>query len=425
MPRWRRDFHFVWAGESVSLFGTQVTQLALPLTAVTTLHAGPGQLGLLGTAEYLPFLILGIPAGVLVDRRRRRPVLVASNLVQAGAIGTVPVLAALGQLTFTLLCAGALAAGAGRAFFLVAYRSYLPAVVPTSHLTFANSRLSASESAAEIGGPGIGGVLVQAFGAPYALLLDAVSYVASALGLGAVRQREPVPTPDTTALRTQIAEGFRFTFANPYLRAFAGEAASYNLCWQVVQTVLVLFAVQRLHLSAALLGLVLSVGAVGALLGAVFTGRVADRIGLGRTLVGAAVIGDLAPLVLPVTPPGRAAVILLGAAFFVRGIGITGCNVHTMAIRQTITPDRLRGRTNAAYLLLVYGVVPVGALAGGWLGDTAGLRTTLLIGTLGLLSTALFLIFSPVRRVHRLVNLTTPATSDHADMPGNSAQHAH
>ncbi|WFE41145.1 MFS transporter [Micromonospora sp. WMMD998] len=402
---WRRDFRFVWAGESASLVGTQVFQLAMPLTAVLTLDATPGQLGLLGAATFTPYVLLGLPAGVLVDRWQRRGVLILSSLGQAAAIGGIPLLAALGRLTFAWLLTMALLAGVARVFFNIAYRSYLPAIVPPEQLTGANSRLTASESVAEIGGPGLGGLLVQVIGAPFALLVDAVSYLASAAGFTAVRQREKSVPADPTPLRSQVAEGFRCIFTNPYLRAFLGEAASYNLCWQAVLTILALFAVRELDMSPGTLGLVMSIGAVGALLGAALTGRVAHRVGLARTLLAAAVIGDIAPLLLPVAQRGAWAAPLFAVAFFIQGFGITGCNVHSMTIRQTITPQRVLGRTNAAYLFVAMGVKPVGALLGGWLGTVAGPRATLVVGTLGLLSTSLFLILSPLRRVRTLSSL--------------------
>jgi MFS family permease len=402
---WRRDFRFVWAGETGSLIGTEVNQLAVPLTAVLTLHATPGQLGLLGAVTYVPYVILGLPAGLLVDRLQRRGVLILSNLGQAVAIGAVPLLAALDRLTFPWLLTLACLAGTARVFFTIAYRSYLPAIVPSAHLTGANSRLTASESGAQIGGPGLGGLLVQIVGAPFTLIVDAVSYLASAAGVAAVRQREKPAEVDRTPLRSRIAEGFRFTFADPYLRAFLGEAASYNICWQVVQTVLVLFAVRELGMSPGTLGFMISIGAVGALLGAVVTGRIAARIGLGRTLVAAAVIGDLAPLLLPATHRGVWAAPLFAVAFFIQGFGITACNVHTMTVRQAVTPDRLLGRANAAYLFVALGVKPLGSLAGGWIGAQAGPRTALLVGTLGLLSTSLFLILSPLGKVRALRSL--------------------
>lgn len=419
---WRRDFRFLWAGETASLVGTQVYQLAMPLTAVLTLDATPVQLGVLGALTFAPYILLGLPAGLLVDRWQRRGMLILSNLGQAVAIGAIPLLAALGQLTFNRLLLFACVAGTARVFFTIAYRSYLPAIVPPEHLTGANSRLTASESVAEIGGPGLGGALVQVVGAPFALVVDAVSYLASALGVGAVRSREKPPEVDPTPLRSQVSEGFRFTFTSPALRAVLGEAASYNICWQIVLTILALFAVKELDMSPGTLGAMLSVGAVGALLGAALTDRLAHRVGLGLTLVLAAVIGDLAPLLLPVTHRGPWAAPLFATAFFVQGFGITACNVHTMTIRQAITPQRLLGRTNAAYLFVALGVKPVGSLLGGWLGARFGLRTALLVGTLGLLSTSLFLVLSPLRKVRTLESIV--ADPDHLEQPGGAVEQA-
>jgi MFS family permease len=406
---WRRDFGYVWIGESASLLGSQILLLALPLTAVTMLDATAGQIGLLGAATFAPYLLIGLPAGMLADRVSRRAILVFSNLGQMVAIGSIPLMAALGRLTFAWLLIAAFVAGFMRVFFTVAYRSYLPAIVPTEHLTGANARLTVSESVAQIGGPGIGGVLVQWLGGPYALIVDAASYLASALGFAAVRQRERKPPPDPTPMRLQLVQGFRFVFTNRYVRAFLGEAASYNLCWQVIQAVLVLFAVRELGMSPSTLGLMLSLGAIGAIIGAASTKHIADRAGLGRTLIAAAIIGDLGPLLLPTAFRGVWAAPIFAVAFFIQGFGATACNVHAISIRQMITPVQLLGRANAAYLFIALGVQPIGSLAGGWLGDTIGLRTTLLIGTLGLLSTCLFIIFSPVRRVRSLGDLIEPA----------------
>lgn len=414
---WRRDFRFVWAGETASLVGTQVYQLAMPLTAVLSLNATPGQLGVLGALTFAPYVVLGLPAGLLVDRWQRRGVLILSTLAQSVSIGAIPLLAALDRLTFGWLLVMACVAGTARVFFTIAYRSYLPAIVPAAHLTGANSRLTASESVAEIGGPGLGGVLVQIVGAPFALLVDAVSYLASTLGVSAVRQREKPAEIDPTPLRSQIGQGFRFTFASPYLRAVLGEAASYNICWQIVLTILALFAVRELDMSPGTLGLTMSIGAVGALLGAALTSRLAHRIGLGRTLVAAAVIGDLAPLLLPTADQGTWAAPVFSLAFFVQGFGITACNVHTMTIRQVITPEHLLGRTNAAYLFVALGVKPVGSLLGGWLGTQFGLRAALLIGTTGLLSTSLFLLLSPLRKVRTLESVSP-------EQPGEAEERA-
>ncbi|WP_143765466.1 MFS transporter [Catenulispora acidiphila] len=405
---WRADFRSVWAGETVSLIGSQVFQLCLPLTAVLVLKASPGQLGVLGALVYAPWLVLGLVAGWLVDRWQRRAVLIISDLGQSVAVGAIPILAVLGRLSFGWLLGLAGLAGVFRVFFTVAYRSYLPQIVPSAHLAMANSRLTASESVAEIGGPGLGGVLALIVGAPFALAADSVSYLFSAAGFARVRRREVPAAPADGSALSHIAEGFRFSFGNAYLRAFVGEAASYNLFWQMAQTVLALFAVTQMGMSAGMLGVTLAIGAVGALAGSAVTVPAAHRLGLNRTLIGSAVIGDLAPLALPAAQRGMWAVPLFAAAFLVQGFGITACNVHVMTVRQTLTPPHLLGRANAAYMFVAQGVKPVGALLGGWLGTLAGPRTALAVAALGLLSTSLFLVFSPLRRIKDLDDITAP-----------------
>ena len=406
-----RDFAKLWAGETVSLTGSEITTLAIPLSAILLLHASPWQVGLLAASRWAPYILLAIPAGVWVDRHRRRPILIASNLGQAGLLAIVPVLDLSGQLTLLDLIVVSFLVGALAVFFELAYTAYLPTLVSSPNLTRANGRIGMSESVAEIGGPGLGGALVQLASAPSALIADSASFVVSASALLAIRKKEPPPpaaAPRT--LRRDIAEGFQVTLRDALLRAFAGEAASYNFFWQVIQSVLALYIIRELGLTAGTYGLIFAVGSVGALLGAAFTERVAARRGLGTTMIAAAVIGDVAPLAIPAVHfGGSAAIAALSAVFFVRGVGITGCNVHVMSMRQAITPNRLLGRTAATYRLLVYGVVPLGALAGGALGQLMGLRATLLCGAVGLLGTSLWLVLSPLRRIDSLEDVARAA----------------
>jgi len=267
----------------------------------------------------------------------------------------------------------------------------------------ANSRLSASASVAEIGGPGLGGLLVSALTAPIAVVVDAVSFLVSAVALGRIRRREPAPVADRRRMGTEVAEGFRETIRNRYLLAFAGEAATYNVAWSAINALLVLWAVRELGLSAGTLGLLLSVGSVGALLGALLTDRLARRIGVGRAMWTSAVVSNVGVLLIPAAA-GHPALVLavLGIAFFLRGLGMTGTNVHTYAIRQAVTPVAMLGRSSAAYRVLTDGFVPLGALLGGLLGDTIGLRPALLVGALVLFPSWCWLYFSPARSLQRL-----------------------
>lgn len=407
----RSDFARLWTGETVSLLGSQVTTLALPLTAVIVLHSSVFQVGLLTATRWAPYLLVALPLGVWVDRRARKPLLILADLGQASSLAAIPALYALGVLNLDALLVVAFGAGSFAVLFELAYRSYLPSVVEQSDLTAANAKLSVSESAAEVGGPPIAGILVQAIGAPFAVLLDAVSYLVSAASLFAIKRSEaPAPLSGSAGLRAEIVEGLRFTLASRLLRAFAGEASTYNLFWQLIEAVMPVYLIRQLQYSPSAVGLILGAGSVGALLGAAYTGRVSRRIGVGATMIAAAVIGDVAPLAIPVISANTAlAAVALGGAFFAQGVGITGCNVHTNSIRQTVTPHRLLGRTNAAYRVLVSGSAPLGGLAGGALGAGVGLRNALLVGAAGLLTSAAWLVLSPVRHLRAIEELKTPA----------------
>jgi len=409
------DFGRVWAGESISAVGSQVTLLALPLVAVETLHATPTEMGLLGAAQTAPFLLFAVLAGVWVDRSRKRPILIGAHLAKAAVLGLIPLLALAGVLRIHVLLMIAFAVGCCSVLFEVAYQSYLPVLVDRNDLVEANSRLSASASVAEIGGPGLGGLLVSAVTAPLAVAADSASFVVSAALLGRVRRREnrPVRADRRSSLARDIAEGFRETVRNRFLLAFAGEAASYNVAWSAIHALLVLWAVRELDLTATILGVLLSVGSMGALAGALLTGRTARRFGVGRAMWISALVSNLGVLMIPLAGGGRERVLgLLAVAFFVQGLGMTGTNVHTYAIRQAVTPPALLGRTNAAYRVLTNGFIPLGALAGGLLGEALGLRAGLLIGALALFPSWLWLFCSPARTLHRL-----PL----ADQPGGTA----
>ncbi len=402
------NFLKLWAGETVSLTGSQVTTLALPLTAVILLKASSTQLGLLYAAGFAPFLFLTLFAGIWVDHHRRRPLLLLTNIGRGVLLGLIPVLALLGRLRIEYLYVIAMLVGCLTVLFYLAFQAFLPVLLQRDQLIEGNSKLSASQSIAEIGGPGLAGMLVQLVTAPIAIVVDALSFFVAAGSLVLMRMPEPRPTSATNMhnLLHEIGEGFRVTFGNRYLRAFAGEATSYNLFWQVILTVFVLYAVRDLHYSSGMLGLLFAVGSAGALCGALLTGSIARRIGVGLTIVGAAAISDIPLLVLPfVTGPTTGTLTMLLCAFFLQGIGITGCNVHVDSIRQALIPDRLRGRANASYRLLVSGALPVGALLGGFLGSWIGLQLTLLVGAVGLLSTWLWVVFSPVPRLRELPTL--------------------
>jgi MFS family permease len=405
---WRhRDFRLLWAGETVSLFGSEITELALPLVAVLALDAEAGQMGLLAAARFAPWLLVTLPAGVWIDAHRRRPVLVGANLGRCLLVALVPLLAALEALRMPHLYGIAFATGVLTVLFDVAYQSYLPTLVDRDQLVEGNSKLQATASVARVGGPGLGGLLVQLVGAPRALLVDAASFAVSTASLLAIRHREPAPAGRDRAaragLRREVAEGLRVTYRNPVLRSVAGLAATYNLFSQAVLALLVLYATADLELSAGLIGLVVSAGSLGTLAGTALTGRLERRLGVGRSLLLAVAVESASLLLVPLAagPPALAAG-LLGLAFVGNGFGVGLSSVLAVSLRQAVTPDDLLGRMNASYRFLTYGAIPFGALLGGALGELLGLRAAVAVGAVGSLLAVPWVLVAPVAGLRRM-----------------------
>jgi MFS family permease len=402
--RQNRDFLVFWAGQGVSLVGSQVSALAVALTAVLVLHAGPAQMGVLGAATFLPFLFLTLPAGAWIDRRLRRPVMVAADLGRALLIGLVPVAALLGFLQIELLFAVAFGTGCCQVLFDLAYLAHVPSLVPRERLTEANGRLQATASAAEVGGPGLAGLIVQAVGAPFALALDALSFLVSAVTLRLIRIPEPEPAIPSGPrdLRREIADGVRFLRSQPLLRACAMEAGQFNLFAQVIAAVLLLHVTRDIGLTPAVIGLAFAVGSVGSLVGSALAPAIATRLGLGRTIIGSMLVACAAPLALPFAAGTALPAVVVGGAFAVQGLGVAISNVHIVSLRQSVTPDEMLGRLNASYRTLVYGAIPIGALLGGLLGELIGLRATLAVGAVGILVAPVWVVRSPLRGLRQL-----------------------
>lgn len=402
---WRNaDFLRLWAGEGVSLFGSEVTELALPLTAVIVLSAGPAEMGLLGGLRFLPYLLFTLPAGLLADRRRRRPILLWANVARGLLIGVVPVLALAGALRIEHLYLIGFAVGSLTVVFDVTYWSYLPTIVERDQLVAGNSRLMATSAIASVGGPGFGGYLVQALTAPLALAVDAASFFASALSLATIRRSEPIPErPDGESVAGELREGIRTVASNPVLRALAATAGSYNLFDAWISALFVLFAVDALGLSPGTIGLVVSAGALGALAGSLAAGPLAGRIGIGPAVVWSVVLecAAMLPIALVGGPPPLVLAVL-GIAFFVNGAGVSLSSVQAITVRQSVTPDRLLGRMTASYRLIGYGGIPVGAFLGGLVGELLGVRAGILLGAAGMMSAAAFVVASPLLRMRTL-----------------------
>jgi MFS family permease len=392
-----RDFVRLWSAQTVSQLGSQVSGLALPLVAVLVLHASAFRVALLGTVEMLPFLLFALPTGVWVDRMARRPVLVVADLLRAAALASIPIAAALGSLTIWQLYAVGFVVGTFTVFFDVAYQSYLPALVGRDHLVEGNAKLELSRSAAQIAGPGVGGVLVGAITAPYAIAVDAASFVWSALLAGRIRTRETVPerTEDRN-MRREIAEGLRYLLRDARWRAFVAYVAIYNFGGNVLFSIYVVYAVRTLHLSPGELGLVFSLGNLGWLAGALLVRRVGIRFGAGPTMIVCGLLCGAPNFLVPLAPRSLAIPFLV-AAQIVIALAIVVFNVTGISLMQRLTPDRILGRLNASRRWIVWGTQPLGAVTGGALATTIGLRPTLAVGAAITTLCVGFLFAEPIR----------------------------
>jgi len=403
------DFMKLWVGETISSLGAQVAALAIPLTAVIALQSSALETGLLKAAQTVPFLF-AVFAGVWVDRHRRRPLLVGANVGRALVLALIPLAAVLGWLHLWYVCAVALLLGVLNVMFDTAYQSYLPSLVEREHIIEGNSKLFSTQAAADFAGPTLAGILIQTLTAPIALAVNSVTYLFSASALALIRKPEVAPAqPEQRAnVWKDIAEGFNVVHRHPYLRAFVGEAATFNLFFGgFMTTVFLVYAVRHLGMNALHIGVITSAGAVGVLLGALVAGAMAKKYGLGRTILIATVIGCSIPLAYALANPGYSLVAnmaILMTAEFITGFATVVMNIHLVSLRQTITPDRLLGRVNATYRTYIYGAVPVGSILGGLLGTLIGLRAALVVGGLGLATGILWILLSPVPRL-----LTMPA----------------
>jgi MFS family permease len=398
---WRHgDFLKLWSAETISQFGSQVGQLALPLVAVITLESSPFEVAALGTILFLPFMLFTIPAGVWVDRLPRRPILIAGDLGRFLLLATVPIAYVLDALTIWQLYAVAFTYGICTVFFDVAYQSYLPSLVARDQLMDGNSKLEISRSASQLGGPGLGGLTVQVLTAPYAVLADAFSFLASGLFLVRIRTAEAMPEREPGAPRPSMLQeardGLSYVLRHRYLRAIAGTTAISNFSSSLAFAVFLVYAVRTLGLSAAVIGILFSLGAIGSMAGALSARRVSARLGVGPTIVASAFVFGPAMVLVPAAPAS------FPYPFLVAGIilfGVAGViyNITQLSYRQAVTPERMLGRMNSVMRFIVWGVMPIGSLLGGALATKIGLRETMWIGAAIGCVCFLPVLLSPVR----------------------------
>jgi MFS family permease len=360
------------------------------------LTASAFEVALLAVLEFLPFLIFTLPAGVWIDRLARRPILVAADLVRAVALGSVPFAYALDALTIWQLYAVGFVVGIGTVFFDVSYQSYLPSLVRRDQLVDGNSKLELSRASSQVGGPGLAGGLIGLLTAPVAVLVDAISFVASALFLARIEAREELPPrEERRSLRAELMEGLRFLFADKRIRAVASSTMVFNFFSNVTFSIFLVYAVRELGLGAGTIGVVFAIGNLGALAGAMLARRVSGRLGVGPTIaLGAS--SSAALILVPLAPQSQPIPFLI-AAGVVMSFGVVIYNITSLSFQQEITPDRMLGRLNASRRFLVWGVIPLGALAGGTLASLIGLRPTLFVGAIGIVSATLPILFSPLR----------------------------
>lgn len=402
---WRdATFLTLWGGQALSQAGAQIAELAIPVLAVAVLGATEWEVGLLGAAQMAAFLLVGLPAGAWIDRLRKRHVMIWADLVRAIALGMLPVLWLLEVLHVWQLIAIAFVMGVATLFFDVAYQSLIPSLVPPGQIAEANGKLESTQQLAGLAGPAVGGALVGALTAPFAILATVGTYVASFVALLFTRDHEEPHAPaGRRPLAREIGEGLRWVFDNRHLRRIVGTTGVSNLFSTLSFTLLPLFLLRELGLSPQAMGVIFSLGAIGGLAGAVATPHLVRWIGESRAIPVSAIGFSVVALVLPVAASLPAiAFPLLVAQSFVASFTVLVYNITQVTFRQRVTPARLLGRMNASIRFCVWGVMPLAALAAGALGTWLGVVPTMWIGAIGCLASALPVVAGPFWRTRDL-----------------------
>lgn len=403
---WRQSsFLKLWTSETIASFGGQFSDLAIPFTAVLVLQGTPSELGILAAAATAPFLIFSLIAGVWVDRHRRKSIMIASNIGRALLLAMIPIAAATKFLSIPLLLTVAFLVGVLRVFFEIAYQSYLPGIVEREQLVDANSRLEASRAVSSVAGPSAAGVVIQIITAPFAIAFDAASFVFSTLFLSRIRYEETVEHNSARpSVLSDIREGLEIVFKDARLRSVAGAASAANFFEFAIQAIFILYAVDVLGLAPIQLGIIFSLGAIGAIVGALAAGKLARRFGVGPAIIASLALGATTWGPLIYFANRSTAVPLLIAAWFLGEVSFVAWSINQSSFRQAICPARLQGRMNATLRFLTVGTVPLGSIAGGILGEILGLRMAIGVAAVGLLVTPLWVLFSPVRRMKRILD---------------------
>jgi predicted MFS family arabinose efflux permease len=418
---WRhRDFLLLWGGQAISQVGSQVTILALPLVAIVALHASTLQVGLLSATTTSAYLLVSLPAGVAADRLAKRTLMLASDAAQIVVIGSVPLAYAAGVLSLAQLYVVALATSVLEVFFLVSYTSYLPVLVSPDQLMDGNSKLAATQSLAQIAGPGLGALLVGVAGAALAMGSDALSFAASAACLLAIRRREPrtprngpasSPAEPRPGFRQEIGAGLSYVLREPVLRHAVAWNGSANFFVIMVETMGPLYLIRTVHLRPAYVGVLLALGAIGGVVAGV-TGRpLIRRIGSARIAWMSMTVFALPGLLIPLAGPGWwiHGVLLFAAGWISWTFSATLCSIALTSYQQATCPPGMRGRVSAAQRWINWGTLPLGGLAGGALGTAIGVHATLWLAVIGATASGLWLYLSPLRGQRDLAGVLRPA----------------
>ncbi|MBA2755953.1 MAG: MFS transporter [Chloroflexi bacterium] len=406
------DFNRLWTAETISQFGTQVSLLAIPLVAVTLLHATPFEVALLGTIEFLPFILFSLPAGAWVDRLRRRPILIAGDLGRAVMLASVPIAYALDVLTMAQLYIVGFVVGTLTVFFDVAYQSYLPSLVERDQLVDGNGKLEASRTVAQSAGPALGGGLIGLVTAPLAILADSLSFLLSGLFVFLIRRTEPAPDRHADehgrprgSLRQEVSEGLRYVLGNRYLGGIAASTATSNFFSNVAFATFIVYAIRVLGLSPLEIGLTFGLGNVGGVIGALTASRIAGRFGVGPTIIGAMVLAGPGLLLIALAPR-EFPIPFLVAGSFLQGVAVVVYNINQLSFRQAVTPTAMQGRMNATIRFIVWGAIPLGSIVGGIIATAVGLQAAILVGAVGAFLAVIPLVITPVRTLR---DMPTPA----------------
>jgi MFS family permease len=398
-----QTFALFWTAQTVSTLGAQVTAFAVPLLAAITLHATSLEMGLLRAAEFAPFLVFTLPAGVWADLGVRRWLMIAANLIRGAFIIIVPLAVLCGWMHLGVLYLVMFVMGSFKVVFEMAYQTYIPEIVERGKLVNANSKIMMSYALGQSTGPGLGGLMVELLGAPMAVLADASTYFLSAICLFKIKHQEVRVRHRRENILQQIAGGFRYVGEERHIRSLLCLVTANNFFQNALMAILVLYATRDLSIRPGVFGMTVSVGGIGAVMGAFGAERLGRWFGPGPFVIWSTIMAALAAFCFPLVGTGNlAGVIGLAVAYFVLSAGGSAVTVFAWTIRQTLTPSPMLGRMNGAFRFIVTGIMPFGAFFGGWLGESIGIRATLIVCAFGLLIASGLSRFSPLQALKTL-----------------------